>query len=59
MQPDATIGGAPARVLFSGLAPGWPGLYQVNVEVPPGQQFPFTVDLRLGGFTYRAPIPTP
>ena len=57
--PDVTIGGAAARVLFSGLAPGWPGLYQVNVEVPPGQQFPFTVYFRLGGFSYRAIIVAP
>lgn len=32
----ATIGGAPAPVLFSGLAPGWMGLYRVNVRVPAG-----------------------
>jgi hypothetical protein len=58
-QPEVTIAAAPARVLFSGLAPGWPGLYQVNVEVPPGQQFPLTVDFKLGGFSYRATIVTP
>jgi uncharacterized protein (TIGR03437 family) len=27
------IGGAPAAVLFSGLAPGYVGLYQVNAQV--------------------------
>jgi uncharacterized protein (TIGR03437 family) len=32
--PTATIGGQPAVVLFSGLAPGFVGLYQVNVTVP-------------------------
>ena len=29
-----TIGGAPAPVSFSGLAPGLVGVYQVNVQVP-------------------------
>jgi uncharacterized protein (TIGR03437 family) len=33
--PTVTVGGQPARVFFSGLAPGFAGLYQVNVELPP------------------------
>lgn len=32
--PTVTIGGVPAQVTFSGLAPGFVGLYQVNVQVP-------------------------
>ena len=32
----ATIGGKAAQVTFSGLAPGYPDLYQVNVAVPSG-----------------------
>ena len=34
--PTPTIGGLPAPVSFAGLAPGFVGLYQVNVQVPPG-----------------------
>jgi uncharacterized protein (TIGR03437 family) len=33
--PAVFIDGEPADVLFSGLAPGWAGLYQVNARVPP------------------------
>jgi uncharacterized protein (TIGR03437 family) len=32
--PSVTIGGANAVVSFSGLAPGFVGLYQINAEVP-------------------------
>jgi len=34
--PTVTVGGVEARVVFSGLAPGFVGLYQVNVETPEG-----------------------
>ena len=32
--PTVTIGGVSAAINFSGLAPGFVGLYQVNVQVP-------------------------
>jgi uncharacterized protein (TIGR03437 family) len=34
-RPDVFIGYKSAPVLFSGLAPGWVGLWQINVAVPP------------------------
>ncbi len=32
--PTVTIGGQPAPVLFSGIGPGYNGLYQVDVQIP-------------------------
>ena len=34
MTPVVLVGGVPGEVLFSGLAPGFVGLYQVNVRIP-------------------------
>lgn len=36
VMPTVTIGGSNASVSFSGLAPGFAGLYQVNAVVPSG-----------------------
>lgn len=33
---SASIGGTAADVLFAGLAPGFPGAYQLNIKVPTG-----------------------
>ena len=52
-SPTVLIGGVPAPVEFAGLAPGFVGLYQVNVAVPPqvmvGSQVPIV--LSIGGVT--------
>jgi minor extracellular serine protease Vpr len=49
-SPAVSIGGTAATVQFSGLAPGFVGLYQVNVQVPAsaptGAQ---TLKLSIGG----------
>jgi uncharacterized protein (TIGR03437 family) len=46
-QPTVTIGGVNAIVKFSGMAPGWVGLWQINAEIPasvtPGSAVPLVV----------------
>jgi uncharacterized protein (TIGR03437 family) len=53
LTPVVTIGGAPARVTYSGLTPTLIGLYQVNVQVPgdvpTGKDLP--LQLQIGGAT--------
>jgi uncharacterized protein (TIGR03437 family) len=50
--PKVTIGGQDAPVQFSGLAPGFPGLYQVNVTVPAGiSAGTVPISLTIGGVT--------
>jgi uncharacterized protein (TIGR03437 family) len=47
VQPTLTIGGKNAKVLFSGMAPGFVGLWQINAEVPadvtPGMAVPLVM----------------
>jgi uncharacterized protein (TIGR03437 family) len=45
--PIVTVGGASAQVTYSGLAPDFAGLYQVNAVVPPGAPSGSTVNLVL------------
>jgi uncharacterized protein (TIGR03437 family) len=51
--PAVSIGGKPAAVLFSGLAPGAVGEYQVNVLVPAGSSkgAAIPVVISIGGAT--------
>jgi len=55
--PQVTLGGVPASVSFSGLAPGFAGLYQVNVQVPANAPTGDAVELKVsipGGATSNA-----
>lgn len=47
VEPTATVGGVEARVLFSGLAPGLVGVYQVNVEIPADSPSGDSIEVRL------------
>jgi len=55
MPPTVTVGGVPASILFSGLAPTFVGLYQINVQVPAAVPFGNTVPLvvSIGGATAK------
>ena len=54
-QPQVTIGGKTAQILFSGLTPQTIGLYQINVQVPAdaatGLQ---SLTLSIGGVTAKS-----
>ena len=45
----ATVGGQPATVLFAGLAPGYAGLYQVNLVVPQLAPGDYPLQISAGG----------
>jgi uncharacterized protein (TIGR03437 family) len=53
--PAITVGGRPAIVEFSGLAPEFVGVYQVNLllpeDLPPGNEVPIRIEL--GGLLSR------
>ena len=49
LAPAVVIGGRPARILFSGLSPGFAGLYQVNAEIPEGTASPAQVEFSFAG----------
>ena len=50
--PTVLVNSVPVTPLFSGLSPGYPGVYQVNMRVPqvsPGNTLPFQI--QIGGIT--------
>jgi uncharacterized protein (TIGR03437 family) len=51
IAPTVRVAGATAEVRFSGLAPGFVGLYQVNFVVPPDASGTVPVSLEIGGIT--------
>jgi uncharacterized protein (TIGR03437 family) len=56
-SPTVLIDGEPARVLFSGLAPGWIGLYQVNVESRPSLSETAFLEFEFAGHRQKLGIP--
>ncbi len=54
--PTVTIGGVSANVTFSGLAPGFVGLYQINVQIPDGAPAGDSIQvvISVGGVTSSA-----
>lgn len=57
LSPSVTLGTeiAPSEILYAGVSPESPGLYQLNIQVPPGiadGNYPLT--LQLGTFTTPA-----
>jgi uncharacterized protein len=49
VQPSISIGGQPATVFFSGLVPGYVGLYQINALLPGDVPARFTIVVGAGG----------
>ena len=59
MTPQVTIGGVAAQILFSGLGPGFAGLYQINIVVPAGVPVGDSVVMVLSmpnGLSHQLPI---
>lgn len=52
----ATVGGQPANVLFAGLAPGYAGLYQVNLVIPQLTPGDYQLQITAGGVASNTAI---
>jgi uncharacterized protein (TIGR03437 family) len=63
-QPIVTLGNATLQVQYAGLAPGWAGLYQINVYVPPsgaplGMAVPLMINQGGSTTTYNVRVVNP
>ena len=47
-QPVVSVNGTPARVLFAGRSPQYPGLDQINIELPAGQRGTVNIVMQAG-----------
>ena len=56
-RPVVTLGGQNLPVFFSGLAPGWVGLYQVNVALAGDQPAAGALRLAIAGLSATADLP--
>jgi uncharacterized protein (TIGR03437 family) len=56
--PTVLVGGIEAEILYSGCAPGFAGLYQINARILPGTMLGNSVPLRvsMAGRTSKAVI---
>jgi len=54
LPASATIGGIPAEVHFVGLAPLYPGLAQMNLQIPPLASGTYPVIVEIGGVASNA-----
>jgi uncharacterized protein (TIGR03437 family) len=58
LEAAATIGGQPAELLFIGLAPGFVGLAQANLRIPPLEAGDHAVRIVVGGAGSNAGVIT-
>jgi uncharacterized protein (TIGR03437 family) len=54
--PVVTMGGIRAELIYSGLAPAYVGLYQLNVKVPQGVHGAVSIDVTAAGVISRAAV---
>ena len=54
LEASATVGGVPAEIQFAGLAPGYAGLAQMNLRVPPLPAGTYPVIVKMGGVASNA-----